>query len=136
AVFGSTLAEYSPEDIAAIHDGCGVVMPHAYDAGPDEEVNQFLLARSMGADGVQTNQPEKILIAAGEFVDSRIDATSDRVCLVNKTNGLGFPQKHISVGDTTLVTGRGGCVAVPARARGSTARFCGEGAARACSANI
>jgi hypothetical protein len=136
SVFGSTLAEYDAEDIAAVHDGCGVVMPHAYDAGPDEEVNQFLLARSMGADGVQTNQPEKILVAAGEFVDSRIDATIDRVCLVNKVNGLGFPQKHITVGDTALVTGRGGCVAVPAQSRGATARFGGEGAVRASSANI
>jgi glycerophosphoryl diester phosphodiesterase len=136
SVFGSTLAEYDAEDIAAVHDGCGLVMPHAYDAGPDEEVNQFLLARSLGADGVQTNQPEKILVAAGEFVDSRIDATTGRVCLVNKTNGLGFPQKHITVGDTAFTTGRGGCVAIGAQLRGATARFAGEGAVRASSANV
>ena len=47
-VFGSRRDEYTPESIVAIHDGCGVAMPHAYDAGPDEEVNEFLRARRHG----------------------------------------------------------------------------------------
>ena len=64
-VFGSRRDEYNAESIAAVHDACGVVMPHAYDAGEAEEVNEFLRARAMGADGVQTNQPEAIVAAAG-----------------------------------------------------------------------
>ena len=64
-VFGSRRDEYNAESIAAVHDACGVVMPHAYDAGEAEEVNEFFRARAMGADGVQTNQPEAIVAAAG-----------------------------------------------------------------------
>ena len=71
-VFGSRRDEYTPESAVAIHDGCGLLMPHAYDAGPEEEVNEFLRARAMGADGVQTNQPEKIVAAAGIPAPSKL----------------------------------------------------------------
>ena len=125
-VFGSRRDEYTPESIVAIHDGCGVAMPHAYDAGPAQEVNEFLRARAMGADGVQTNQPELIVAAAGIPAPSKLTLTDSRVCLVNRDNDLGFPTKPIVLGDGTTVTaGRGGCADVPA---GTSASFAGDGA--------
>ncbi|MEO3873422.1 glycerophosphodiester phosphodiesterase family protein [Nonomuraea sp. B12E4] len=151
-VFGSTLAEYTPESVAAAHDACAIVLPHAYDAGPDQEVAQFQLARSIGADGVQTNQPALIVAAAGEAVDSKIvrkrgnghgdDRESgrkdDQVCLVNADNGFGFPGKtvHLAKGDDgkgiDLVTGDGGCADVPAgNLRGAKVSFAGDGAVHA-----
>ena len=91
AVFGSRLDEYSPESIAAVHDGCGIVMPHAYDAGPENEVAQFHQARAIGADGVQTNQPAAIVAAAEMPAASRLRADEDRVCLTSTRRRLGFP---------------------------------------------
>ena len=145
-VYGSTLAEYSPESIAAAHDACAVVMPHAYDAGADQEVAQFQLARSIGADGVQTNQPALIVAAAGEAVDSKLvvrseNARVDDVCLVNAGNDLGFPGKTVSLAkdgkSIDLVTGDGGCVAVPGvNWRGSSVSFTGDGAVHASSARL
>ena len=118
-VFGSRRDEYTPESAVAIHDGCGLLMPHAYDAGPEEEVNEFLRARAMGADGVQTNQPEKIVAAAGIPAPSKLQLSEGRVCLVNRDNGLGFPTKEIAIDNGTVVAGKGGCVDVPA---GTTTR--------------
>ena len=145
-VFGSTLAEYSPESIAAAHDSCAVVMPHAYDAGPEQEVAQFQLARSMGADGVQTNQPALIVAAAGEAVDSTIvvrreDARTDKVCLVNADNGFGFPGKTVSLTKNeksiALATADGGCATVPGvNWRGASVSFAGDGAVHAAEARL
>ncbi|MFD3523912.1 glycerophosphodiester phosphodiesterase [Streptomyces sp. NPDC058653] len=141
-VYGSRLDEYTPESIVAAHDSCGVVMPHAYDAGEDQEVAQFELARSMGADGVQTNQPELIVAAAGEAVDSRLQVRrgkghSREVCLVNADNGLGFPGKTVRLTKgwkkrLDLVTRDGGCATVPAVSwNGSRVTFAGDGAVHA-----
>jgi glycerophosphoryl diester phosphodiesterase len=136
-VFGSRLDEYTPESIAAIYDGCGVAMQHAYDAGPEQEVAQYLQARAIGADGVQTNQPEQIVAAAGRPVPSRIvtrlDGSSTQVCLVNADNGLGFPTKQIELRKrtrrATLAAGLGGCADLPAPSwRGAVASFAGDGA--------
>lgn len=149
-VHGSNLAEYTPESIVAAHDACAVVLPHAYDAGPDQEVAQFQLARSMGADGVQTNQPALIVAAAGEAVDSKIvtrrqngHAAGDLVCLVNAANDLGFPGKtlHLAKGNgkksADLVTGDGGCATVPARnLRGAKVSFAGDGAVHAAAGRV
>ena len=107
-VFGSRRDEYNAESAVAIHDGCGLLMPHAYDAGPDEEVNEFLRARAIGADGVQTNQPEKIVAAAGIPAPSKLQLSEGRVCLVNRDNGLGFPTKAIVIDDGTTVDRRQG----------------------------
>jgi hypothetical protein len=115
-VCGSRRDEYTPESIVAIHDGCGVAMPHAYGAGPDQEVNEFLRARAMGADGVQTNQPEKIVAAAGIPAPSKLTLEGDRVCLVNRDNDLGFPTKAISVDGVQVTAGRGGCAPLPQNA--------------------
>jgi glycerophosphoryl diester phosphodiesterase len=135
SVFGSRLDEYSAEAIAAVHDACGIVMPHAYDAGPEQEVAQFGLARSIGADGVQTNQPDAIVAAAGQPARSRLVSRRDEVCLVNARNGLGFPTKELRLykgrRSATLIAGRGGCAAVPGRRwRGAVAVFAGDGSVR------
>ncbi|TDC53455.1 glycerophosphodiester phosphodiesterase family protein [Jiangella ureilytica] len=146
-VFGSRLDEYTPESIAAAHDACAIVMPHAYDAGPDQEVAQFLQARAMGADGVQTNQPALIVAAAGEAVDSTIEVERgehgriDEICLVNADNGFGFPGKPVRFqrGDKSaeLTTGRGGCVATPpGHWQGARVTFAGDGAVHASAARL
>lgn len=141
AVFGSRLDEYTPEAIAAVHDACGVVMPHAYDAGPEQEVAQYELARSIGADGVQTNQPALIVAAAGQPAPARLRSRRGELCLVNAENRLGFPQKTIELRrgrrTTTLVTGLGGCVEAPARGwRNAVALFAGDGAVQAAAARV
>jgi glycerophosphoryl diester phosphodiesterase len=144
-VFGSRLDEYTPESIAAIHDGCGVVMPHVYDAGPEQEVAQYLQARAIGADGAQTNQPERIVAAAGRPVPSqivtRVGGASARVCLVNAENGLGFPTKQIELrkasSTVTFTAGLGGCAELPGPSwRGATAAFAGDGAVLASAGRV
>lgn len=100
---GSTLDRFTPESIAAIHDGCGIAIPHAYDAGPENEVAEFLRARAMGADGVQTNQPDLIVAASGYRVGSAVklkraaDGSVTAACLVNRHNGMGFLGKQLAV---------------------------------------
>ncbi|RIQ20236.1 glycerophosphodiester phosphodiesterase [Jiangella rhizosphaerae] len=146
-VFGSRLDEYTPESIAAAHDACAIVMPHAYDAGPEQEVAQFLQARAMGADGVQTNQPELVVAAAGETVASAIEVGRgehgriDEVCLVNADNGFGFPGKPLRFERGTksaeVTTGRGGCVAPPpGHWLGAEVTFAGDGAVHASTARL
>jgi glycerophosphoryl diester phosphodiesterase len=146
-VYGSRLDEYSPESIAAAHDACAVVMPHAYDAGGEQEVAQFQHARSIGADGVQTNQPALIVAAAGEAVDSKLVAQRgnkhQEVCLVNARSGLGFPGKTVHLAKDNdkksidLVTGLGGCATVPGvNWRGSSASFAGDGAVHASNTRL
>jgi glycerophosphoryl diester phosphodiesterase len=124
-VFGSRRDEYNAESIAAIHDNCGLVMPHAYDSGEAEEINEFFRARAMGADGVQTNQPEAIVAAAGIPAPSTILRYDNEVCLVNRDNGLGFPGKTLLVDGVARTAGRGGCVAAPGAAN---VTFAGTGA--------
>ena len=145
SVFGSRLDEYSPESIVAAHDACAIVMPHAYDAGPEQEVAQFELARSIGADGVQTNQPNDIVAAAGLPVDTRLRAHERHkrvtVCLVNADNRLGLPTKPIDVRKghraVTVIAGKAGCVKLPdGNWNGANARFAGDGSANPASTRI
>jgi glycerophosphoryl diester phosphodiesterase len=141
SVFGSRLDEYSPEAIAAAHDACAIVMPHAYDAGPDQEVAQFEQARAIGADGVQTNQPDAIVAAAGQPAPSRLAARRGEVCLVNARNRLGFPTKEIELRKgwrrVTLTTGLGGCTEVPGREwNGAHATFAGDGSVRSARTKV
>lgn len=104
---------------------------------PEQEVAQYLQARAIGADGVQTNQPERIVAAAGRRVPSRIVTrlfgSSTQVCLGNADNGLGFPTKQIELRKrtrrATLAAGLGGCADLPAPSwRGAVASFAGDGA--------
>jgi glycerophosphoryl diester phosphodiesterase len=127
-VFGSKLAEYTPEAIAAIHDACGVVMPHAYDAGGAQEAAQFLAARAIGADGVQTNQPELIVATAGLKVTARLKATNDEVCLVNAKNDMGLIGKTLTIKGAKLTTVQHGCAHLPDGAKGAEVRFEGDAA--------
>lgn len=143
SVFGSRLDEYSPESMAAVHDACGVVIPHSYDAGagPEKEVAQFELARSIGADGVQTNQPAAIIAAAGQPAPSRLRAVDGKICLTNADNGLGFPTKEIELrkGRQLIVvtTGLGGCARIPgARWTRSMASFDSDGSVQAASTRL
>ncbi|MDO8213946.1 glycerophosphodiester phosphodiesterase family protein [Conexibacter sp. CPCC 206217] len=152
-VFGSTLAEFTPESIVAIHDGCGIAMPHAYDQGPEQEGQQYLLARAMGADGVQTNQPDVIVAATGNPIPTQLKVkrsggAATRVCLVNRRNGMGFYAKQVvftaadgsAVGAGTTV--QHGCVTLASvdAARqdwsGVEARFAGDDAVSATRTRI
>ncbi|MEI7931981.1 MAG: hypothetical protein WCI21_02855, partial [Alphaproteobacteria bacterium] len=130
-VFGSRLDEFTPEAIAAIHDGCGFAMPHAYEAGGAQEAAQFLAARAIGADGVQTNQPELIVATAGLTVKSRLKRDGARVCLVNSRNDMGLYGKTLEVmrGGTVLgspKTVQHGCVTIEGDPRGLEVRFSGD----------
>jgi glycerophosphoryl diester phosphodiesterase len=120
-LFGSKLAEFDAGAIIAIHDGCAWAMPHSYDAGEDQEGQQFALARALGADGVQTNRPDLMLQAQGHKLTTELVRQKDAVCLVNARNQLGLPDKPLTVQTTTTiqrVTSRGGCVALdPASVR-------------------
>ena len=136
-VFGSKLSEFTPESMVAIHDGCGFAMPHAYDMGAAKEAEQFLAARGMGADGVQTNQPELIVATAGLKVKSRLEGRGvEKVCLVNSSNGMGVYGKKLDFvrggqAVATLTTVQHGCVSigdVPGGIDGVEVRFAGDAA--------
>ena len=116
-VFGSRRDEYTPESIVAIHDACGVVMPHAYDAGPAEEVNEFLARprhgrrrradQPAGADRRRRRHPRALEADA---------STAATVCLVNQRQRPRLPDQGRSTldGGASVTAGRGGCVTVPA----------------------
>ena len=76
-VFGSRLDEYTPESIAAIHDGCGLVMPHAYDKTFGGEAEDLVHARAIGADGAQVNQPDTAAAALDEPVETDVLRVGD-----------------------------------------------------------
>lgn len=115
-VFGSDLDKFSPQKIVAIHDGCGLAMPHAYDQGRDNEGGEILRAIEMGADGVQTNQPAlaRALLVGAVATRWIVEDQGRRLCLVNAGNGYGLPQKAVTLetraGRRTAETGVGGCV--------------------------
>ncbi|MDR9372499.1 glycerophosphodiester phosphodiesterase family protein, partial [Conexibacter sp. JD483] len=145
-VFGSKLEEYTAESVIAIHDGCGIVMPHAYDQGPELEGEQYLAARAIGADGVQTNQPDVVVAATGNKVATalkvkRAGGVPQQACLVNRGNGMGFPGKTlvVSAGGAqlgTVTTAASGCATLNAVAgvsdwNGAEVRFDGDAAVSA-----
>ena len=135
-VFGSKLKKFTSEHIAAIHDGCGLVMPHAYDEGGDQEAAQMLLALSLGADGVQTNQPvlaRSVLI--GPVDTHLIFDPEPQACLQNLHNTQGLPEKdllvHFSDGQQqTLTTGLAGCVSIASADQVDAIRFDGDASAK------
>lgn len=142
AVFGSSLAKFTPEVIAAIHDGCGYALPHAYDEGHEHEAEQFLLGRSLGIDGAQVDQPDVIRAALNDPIATRLDVAADaadKVCLVNAENALGLPYKTLKLSDAQgkelepVETHKGGCAQLPQAASGLVIAFEGDASAQASS---
>lgn len=118
AVFGSRLDKFTPEKIAAIHDGCAVVLPHSYDADEAMELVEFRRALDIGADGAQVNQPDVIAFVAKRRVPAKLVhlESEERVCLRNANNGFGLTQQTLEVqpsgSDSTVpyMTDRDGCI--------------------------
>jgi hypothetical protein len=142
-VYGSRRDKFTPEKIAAIHDGCSVVIPHTYDEGHENEAAEFLKARAAGADGAQTDQPDVIRAAMGAPVPTRLipDATrgANALCLTHAINGLGLPYKPIAVTTRSGApavdgsTNRFGCVTLPGAPADYVAHFAGDSTAQAAS---
>ena len=134
--FGSSLPAFDAADIAEIHDGCSLVIPNVYQGDvTDSEAGDLAYALSIGADGAQVNNPDVAADVLNEPVRTAIRVGLVRACLVNRRNGLPLPGKTLAFGDLLYVTGRGGCVDLPAGAEG-TIRFPGDGSALASSARV
>ena len=146
-VYGSRRDKFTPERIAAIHDGCSVVLPHSYDEGPDNEAAEFLLMRAAGADGAQVNQPDVIRAALNAPVDTALAPSSaaevgpNAVCLTNPNNGFGLPYKTLTVTTRSgmAVAGgssnRFGCINLPGAPADHVVRFGGDPSAKAAQFN-
>ena len=140
--FGSSFAEFTPDRIAAIHDGCGLVLPHSYDGLDDGNASREETAKehaamvdglARGMDGFQTNRPDAAADALDRPVPAALVRSANGVCLVNpggtasSADDLPLPGRTIVVANRPSVTGKGGCVSV----RGARwARFDGDGSAR------
>lgn len=133
--FGSKLAEFTPDKVAAIHQGCGLALPHSYDGLDDKdpsaaetakELATMVEGRRAGLDGFQTNRPDAAADALDQPVASRLERQGRVTCLVNAANGLGLPGRQLTVGKRSFTTGKSGCVAAP-----GGARFDGDGSALA-----
>lgn len=120
-IFGSRRQRFSPEKIAAIHDGCSFVLAHSYDLGEQAEADEFLSGLADGADGAQVNQPDVIAAAAQRRVAAELVYLRDRhqACLRNAHNGLGLPRQVLRIQstdrdfDSSGLTDRDGCIALP-----------------------
>lgn len=124
AVYGSRRDKYTPEKIAAVHDGCAVVLPHSYDAGELLEPFEFMRGLDAGTDGAQVNQPDVIALVARRSIPAELvyRADSRRVCLRNANNSFGLPRQLLRVQLARLVdlplfnvTDRDGCIPFPFR---------------------
>lgn len=146
-VYGSRRDKFTPERIAAIHDGCSVVIPHTYDAGHENEAAEFLLARAAGADGAQTDQPDVIRAVLDNPIPTQLapntaaEVGPQAVCLSNADNGLGLPYKPLAVltrFDVPLsqgVTNRFGCINLPGAPGDYVVRFAGDASAKSAQYN-
>lgn len=133
--FGSSLPNFSPERIAAIHDACSSVLPNVYQGHvTGSEPGDLAYARSIGADGAMVNNPD----VAAEVLDRPVDTTialdpdAGTACLLGH-HGLGLPGKTVHVGGEARVTGKGGCVVLGAGWDGGAVTFAGDGSAVASS---
>ena len=120
AVYGSRRSEFSPEKIAAIHDGCSLVLPHTYDNTNLLESDELMKARAAGADGGQVNTPNIIAFVAKRNIPAafQFEAAARRACLVNTGNGLGLTQELVNIRRgldyfAIKITDRNGCVGIP-----------------------
>lgn len=144
-VYGSRRDKFTPERIAAIHDGCSVVLPHSYDQGPENEAAEYLLARAAGADGAQVDQMDVIRAALDDPLTLKLAPDAARganaLCLVNADNGLGLPYKPLTVttrNGTVLPgasTDRFGCITLPGAPADYVARFAADATAKAAQHN-
>ena len=132
--FGSSLPDYPAERIAEVHDGCGIVVPNVYQGDvTGTEAGDLAYARSIGADGAQVNNPDVAADVLDRPVPTALRLSTGQACLVDGLRGLGLPGKQLRLGDgSTVVTGRGGCVATPNPA--GRIRFAGDGSALATTA--
>lgn len=146
-VYGSRLDKFTPENIAAIHDGCSLVLPHTYDEGPENEAAQFALALVRGADGAQSDQPDVIRAVLADPLAVKLEPSTDEgvgehaVCLRNAGNGLGLPYKPLTVArrDRSAVPGgttsRHGCINLPGAVADYVVQFAGDATAKAAQYN-
>ena len=132
--FGSNVTGYTPEQIAAIHDGCGLVIPNVYQGFVTKtEAGDLRHALAIGADAAQVNNPD----VAADVLDEPVPTvvTARRVgrrglvtCLRNPEKRQGIPEKPLRVGGRTVTTAKRGCVWVPGGWR-KTVVFAGDGSA-------
>lgn len=144
-VYGSRRDKFTPERIAAIHDGCSVVLPHSYDMGPQNEAAEYLLARAAGADGAQVDQIDVIRAALNDPLTVKLAPDAARgakaVCLVNAGNGLGLPNKPLAITTRNggavpgARTDRFGCIALPGAPADYVVRFAADATAKAAQHN-
>jgi glycerophosphoryl diester phosphodiesterase len=131
--FGSNLVKFTPERLAAIHDGCGLAVPHSYDAGKENEGAEIAAGYARGIDGFQTNQVDVAVAALHRPAPSkwiRTRSAPTKACLVNPTNGYGLLGRAVVRSDgKTDTTGPGGCVDAGFRLM----RFAGDAAAKPAS---
>lgn len=134
SVFGSRLDKFSVEAIAAIHDGCMLVIPHSYDAGADNEGAEWDAGRARGIDGAQTDQPDLIRARQAALNPRRrlptvLDLEGQNICLKNAFNGLGLPFQMLELADGgQLQTGLDGCALLPAAVEDLRPHFAGAAA--------
>jgi glycerophosphoryl diester phosphodiesterase len=139
--FGSELAGYDAEQIAAIHDGCALAIPNVY--GGDvtgSERGDLLHALALGADAAQVNRPEVAAAALGEPVATEIRVErrlrpgrgGDAVaCLRSARHGFGVPEKTLLYRGGHARTRRGGCARLEGVSRwGGQVAFAGDDSAR------
>ena len=134
--FGSNVTGYTPEQIAAIHDGCGLVIPNVYQGFVTKtEAGDLRHALAIGADAAQVNNPD----VAADVLDEpvRTVVTARRVgrrglvsCLRNPEKRQGIPEKPLRIGRRRVTTAKRGCIWVPG-GWGERVVFQGDGSALA-----
>lgn len=130
--FGSSMPNYTPEVIAAIHDACDFVQPNVYQGDvTGTEAGDLAYARAVGADGAMVNNPDVAADVLDRPVATSIAFTGSSACLVGH-HGLGLPGKTLRIDGTPTTTRRGGCAPLPVN--WNTVTFPGDGSALPSSA--
>jgi glycerophosphoryl diester phosphodiesterase len=124
--FGSDLDWFTPEVIAAIHDACDLVQPNVYTDNKENEAAGILEAIRRGADGAMVNNPEVAADVLDRPVPTTIQVGVGTACLLGH-DGLGLPDKPLSVDGIDTITRRGGCISLPDE--WSSLSFAGDGSA-------
>jgi len=143
--FGSDVEDYSPEKVAAIHDGCSLAILNTY--GGDvtgSEAGDTLYARDIGADAVQVNNPDVAVAALGRPVATAIEVHPRRsratrrftACLVDRRHRFGLPGKLLRYRGARAPTRRNGCATFIAALNRRRVFFDGDRSARASHAPV